>query len=119
MAQRKAITGVAAILLAGLSLGLASRLDPPGYPSQRNFDRIEKGMDLEQVERLLGPGEQIRPTEAPGVPPYAKFPDSPDGCYGVVWGDHFFRWRDGEDAVLVGFSNGTVASKYRWWEHAW
>ncbi|MBX9623191.1 MAG: hypothetical protein K2X82_05200 [Gemmataceae bacterium] len=91
----------------------------PGCRSHRNYERIEKGMELERVQALLdSPGEEISFDGIPGVAPHSKFPDAPDGWLGVVWGGRCYiwqergRWVGADRTVYVGVSDGRVVSKY-------
>jgi hypothetical protein len=86
-----------------------------GCFSYRNYERIETGMLLEEVDGLLGrPGEEIPPEWVSTVPPWAKISGSPAGWLGVVWGDRFFLWKSGHCEVFVGVTDGRVTSKWYW-----
>jgi hypothetical protein len=100
-------------------LGCVAWWNQTGCISYRNFERINKGMELERVEELLGsPREEIPLHEVPGVPPYAKFPEAPDGWLGVVWGERCYRWEEhgrwigGDRTIYVGVTGGRVVSKF-------
>ncbi len=84
-----------------------------GCFSAVNYDRIAMGMDVGEVQALLGSmGEEIPFSEVPGLRPADKLPGSPEGWLGVVWGEKCFRWKDAHRQILVGLSGGKVASKY-------
>jgi hypothetical protein len=104
--------GVAAAVAV---LTLAIWWDRTGCFSYRNYERIETGMRLEEVENLLGcHGDEVSSTSVTRVPAYAKLPESPTGWYGVVWGDRFFLWKSGHCKVFVGVTDGWVTSKWYW-----
>lgn len=119
MSRRKVIFLLVLFFPVLIVAGRVAWLIGPGRFSYRNFERIEKGMELEQVETLLGsPGEEISFSEIPGVPSYAKFPDAPDGWLGMVWGERCFIWWDGDQRgyctrkIYIGVSGDRVVSKY-------
>lgn len=109
---------IAVILSLLLYSAWSIRRTQPGVPSESNFDRVGKGMVFSEVVSLLGPGEEIPKNHVPGFAKPNTHPDAPAGEHGMVWGERFFRWRDGTDTILVGFADGRVTSKYRWWEGA-
>ncbi|WP_439626239.1 hypothetical protein [Gemmata sp.] len=127
---RRKFTPVAGLAVATLVSVLVVALgaawwNRPGCYSGRNYERIEKGMTLEQVEALLGkPGEEVPDYEIPrgrprGEPPDPTFGgDVPGSWCGGVWGDPVYRWWKtrpyvGAAQILVGVSGGRVISKYR------
>lgn len=119
MSRRKLALLVAFLALALVITGSVAWRNQTGCVSYRNYERIEKGMELEQVQQLLGSsGDEILGMHVPTVPPYAKFSEAPDGWLGVVWGEQFFRWQEkdrwfgGDRTIYVGVSDGRVVSKY-------
>jgi hypothetical protein len=94
-------------------VGLYAWVNWPGRFSYSNYERIEVGMSRERVAELLGsPGEETK--TIPGFPRYVFRPGAPPGWTGVVWGDTFVHWQDGNRDIYVGLSEGRVASKYYW-----
>src|SRR5262245_21134906 len=118
--SRREATILLALFMAVLAVvWCVARKNQSGFFSYRNYERIKEGMDLDQVQTLLGaPGEEISFDQIPGVPPHSKLPKAPEGWLGVVWGERCFRWWDGERRglgdphILVGVSGGRVVSKY-------
>jgi len=99
-------------LLAAIGIAffaLASWACWPRSCSFVNYWRVCNGMTQEQVEALLGPGEEE--FGAPQYPPYYQRPDAPGGEHGVVWGDRYFRWQQGPLEVYIGYAKGLVCSK--------
>src|SRR5262245_21178524 len=90
MSWQKATAALVGLLVLA---GVAALYGRTGRFSYANYERITNGMELSQVESLLGgPGEEIPPGHVPTVPPYAKLAGSPEGWLGVVWGERYFRW---------------------------
>ena len=116
LSTRKALLAVLVLLL--LAAVAAPIIDwhienQVGRFSYTNYQRISNGMELSEVESLLGTaGEEITHHQLPGVRPDDKIPGSPDGWLGVVWGDRFFRWLSDYRVLHVGIQNGRVISKY-------
>jgi hypothetical protein len=86
-----------------------------GPISSRGFSRIKIGMSLDEVEAILGPGEQIsleHVTQIPGSP-YAKRKGNLDL---VVEGDEFFRWHNSKCGmeIQLGLRDGRVCDKWYW-----
>lgn len=86
-----------------------------GPISERGFKKIEIGMDLDMVEAILGPGEQIPAgsvTQAPGSPD-ARRRGNLDL---VVDGDQFFRWENAKYGrrIELGIRDGKVCDKFYW-----
>src|SRR5690348_5798548 len=77
----------------------------PGTYGYFNFLRIQVGMDLEQVERLLGPGTELLPSHVPL-----------QGLRPVVTGGHVFQWKNPRSGgyILVAFNDGKVCEKNYW-----
>ncbi len=71
----------------------------PGVPSHHNFDRVREGMSLQEVEELLGPGDEVR---GPG------WRWSPTGGEPIVRGDRFFLWCPSDGFITVGMKDGRV-----------
>lgn len=78
--------------------------------SEGHFRKIKKGMNLAQVESILGPGEAITSDQAPQVAV------GPARMAPVVSGDEIFRWEDAHTAacIVLGFSNGRVSDTWYW-----
>lgn len=109
---RRGYLSAAAGLLIALG-ALAAWVYWPGCFSNANYERIQVGMSREQVAKLLGsPGEETKSIR--GYPSYVHLPGAPPGWRGVVWGDTFLRWQDGDREIYVGFSEAQVTNKHYW-----
>jgi hypothetical protein len=109
MRRKWTLLSVAVMVAATVSLPLAW-VTWPGCFSYCNYQRIQNGMNRQQVTELLGSaGEET--TSIPGYPPYVHLPGAPPGWTGVVWGDTFVRWYSDGVEIYVGFSEGCVTSK--------
>ena len=83
----------------------------PGSFTRCNYERIQPGMSREQVAALLGsPGEVIQ--GVPDIYPRRNVPGAPPGWSGVVWGDTYLHWSEGNRDIYVGMVKGVVANKY-------
>lgn len=78
--------------------------------SEGHFRKIKKGMDLAQVESILGPGEAIISGQVPRVAV------GPARMAPVVSGDEIFRWEDAHTGacIVLGFSKGRVSDTWYW-----
>jgi hypothetical protein len=78
------------------------------------------GMTLEEVEALLGLGEEIEEMYAPHVVDWTQPLDSPKRLRPVVCGEKIYRWTDspndgfGDRKVLISFVGGRVKEKWYW-----
>lgn len=85
-----------AVVMAGLLLtvvpGCGSKV------SKSNYDKIENGMTLEQVEKILGKGTE----EAAGG---GSLLDKIKGSGKIV------SWKDSDKSITVTFVNGKVTAK--------
>jgi hypothetical protein len=81
------------VVVLGLAVGLAgcSKL------TRKNFDKIEPGMGVAQVEKVLGKSEMT------GLPPGA--PASPEATETLTWQE-----KKGK-SISVGFKDGRVIGK--------
>ena len=81
------------VLLLGLAGSVALTLANPNRITRENFDRIQKGMSLEQVEEILGE----------------------DDCQGLLLlaavTIDVKRWEHGPNQIVVRFLNGKVDEK--------
>ena len=103
----------AVVLLAVAAVLLYARADRTACFSYTDYQRIQNGMSREPVAELLGsPGEETK--SIPGFPAYVHLPGAPPGWTGVVWGDTFVHWQDGDRDIYVGFAEGRVTSKHYW-----
>ncbi len=73
-----------------------------GVPSHHDFDRVREGMSLQEVEELLGPGNEAR---GPG------WRWSPTGGEPIVGGNRFFRWCPRDGFITIGMKDGRVVNK--------
>jgi hypothetical protein len=106
----------ALVLLAlGLSLSAtAIGCERVGKFSYANYERIQVGMTLTEVERLLGaPGEEIDES-------FVALTNVGDKkTKRVVSGDKYYKWfKDKADVlgawIVISLKNGLVAEKYYW-----
>jgi hypothetical protein len=85
---------------------------PTGRVSFCNFKRIQHGMTLSDVQRILGAGKQIRPSEVPSTPTY----EHGKKWKPVVSGETFYFWgkRDVRERhfIIIGFREGKVLDTY-------
>lgn len=103
------VSAVALLLIAGGAL--TAWIYWPGRISHANFQRIQVGMSREQVADLLGSlGEETKSIPSHDV----HLPGSPPGWTGVVWGDTFVHWKDGNRLIYIGLAEGRVTSKFYW-----
>jgi hypothetical protein len=82
------------VLLLGIVGSVALILANPSRITQENFDRIQYGMSLAQVEAILGEEER-------GDMPTTTF-------YEVRW---IHRWEHGPNWITVGIWNGSAVEK--------
>jgi hypothetical protein len=129
--RKSLIWSAAGLLLVGLGL-FALLYCPPARFSYCNYQRVQAGMNLEEVQALLGPGteierrwvpQEVRPKPGVVVPPpgpNATVRDYPVVEVPVVDGDRFFRWE--ADApwlqsgayIIIAFRDGKVCDKTYW-----
>ncbi len=78
-----------------------------GGVSQETFDKIQVGMTVDQVEEVLGPGEEEksvgRSVDSSGI-----VEESGDKGGGKV---QSYVWEDGAKKIVVTFSEGKVLTK--------
>jgi hypothetical protein len=75
------------VLLLGLTGSVALIYSSRSRVNLENFDRIQKGMSLEEVEAILGKGK--------------------------VFDDDAYKWNDGLNTIIVTFGHGRVEYKIR------
>jgi hypothetical protein len=65
--------------------------------TQERVHQLRTGMTVEQIEAILGAGEEIQPSQVPALssPGLAR---------------KWLRWMDGENRVYVGFNDGRVVT---------
>lgn len=104
------------LVLVGLGFALDAYVNRPGRLCYRNYERIQVGMSLVEVEALLGgTGEEIRRETLPGSPDYNE-PVLSKRVKPVVTGDKFFRWYESPigKKVIVGLKDDKVCDKWYW-----
>ena len=122
------------VLVASLLLGrFWLWLEEPD-PFRARYEQIQVGMTAAEVEAVLGPGTEIKPSEVPttlvslnsaaerAADDSARRTGSPlptvrsarARSKPVVEGDRVFRWLREHNAarILIGFKDGTVAEKW-------
>jgi hypothetical protein len=84
------------VLLVGVSIAACARTNQPPL-TQEKVRQLRTGMTVEQIEAILGPGEDIQPNQVPALssPGLAR---------------QWLRWVDGENRVYVGFNDGRVVT---------
>jgi len=78
-----------------------AHLPPDQLQREKDFDKIELGMGLEEVQQLLGPGDS--PSGGYTVPPQ------------VASGARMLRWPAGVKEIYVTFVDGKVSAKQWKW----
>lgn len=114
-------------LVAGTVFGFIVWSFLPG-PFKADYQRITNGMELNQVEAIMGgPGQEIPSNRMPGFSRPRS--GAPPGWLGVVWGERCFEWRishyqpgrpppvlwpryEGTETIYIGITDGKVVSKY-------
>lgn len=133
---------VALLLLAALGVILGGWLYASFWrdsPDFTNYNRLQVGMSIDDVQAILGPGTAIPQSEVPGIvvavnpgddaaaavtrdkairagvtPPTAR--DYPTRNKPVVEGDLILRWKNERtwERILVAFKDGKVCEKHYW-----
>jgi hypothetical protein len=90
--------------------------DPISCVSRANYQRIQVGMSLAEVEELFGsPGEQMPLDRLSNYGDDVVVPGAPPGWHYAVWGDEYYRWTGSEflihNYVWMGFRDGRLVSK--------
>jgi hypothetical protein len=81
-----------------------------GTFSRLNYERIQPGMSLAQIEQLLGePGESL---EEQYVTHVVDRSDEQRREKPVIHGEKYYRWRKKALCIIVSFENEVVAEKY-------
>jgi hypothetical protein len=103
--QPRGLAPVALLFALGLLVsGCGGRLTPA------NYDKINTGMTLAEVEEILGKGtkqETVNPHQDPalaGMPP-------PTGAGNTPQGTETYVWEARDKTITVTFSNGKVQTK--------
>ncbi len=107
---------VGALLTAVVgALAISVRLFRPGQFSRFNFERIDAGMKLSDVELLLGAaGVEIRADQLPGIVDWSVPVDSPKRIKVAIAGEKFYRWEDGARHILISLKADVVHEKWYW-----
>lgn len=108
--------GAFAVLLVGGVLLLAGWLNRPGTVSWVNYGRIQPGMTVEEVERLLG-GTGYEVTVKNGLPQVVDDDvplDHPKRIKPVVSGERCLSWGDAgtERQIVISLRIGVVVEKW-------
>ncbi|WP_171469925.1 hypothetical protein [Frigoriglobus tundricola] len=81
--------------------------------SHANYERIRPGMNLAQVERLLGgPGTEALEKHLPGVVDWDVPVDHPKRVKAVVSGEQYFCWDDRGTEIIISLRAGVVSEKW-------
>jgi hypothetical protein len=108
-----AVTSLVCIVLIALAV---YRWFSHGRPTEWAFARIKPGQTLQEVEAILGPGQEIQRGEVPQVADYAARMVAGKLTTYLVEGDRFFIWSvewslDGGN-FYVSFKDDKVVEKY-------
>jgi hypothetical protein len=94
---------------------------PKGKFSYANYLRIQEGMNVVEVQALLGsPGKEIPKTHVPHIVDWNAPLDSPERVKPEIRGDKFYKWQENPDSwvgpyVVIGVVQGKVQEKTGWW----
>ena len=100
-------------LAVGGCLSLVAWLDRIGMSSYANYERIQPGMTLSEVEKLLGgPGTEKLQNQLPQVVDWTVPLGSPNRLKTVVSGDQYFRWKNDDEEAIVSLRRGVVSEKW-------
>jgi hypothetical protein len=85
-----------------------------GQVTCANYERIEKGMSMEQVEELLGSAGELTECVPQSCDRSELLPGKPGRNVNVVWGEKMYIWANKRHwiHVYIGFTKGRVVSKY-------
>jgi hypothetical protein len=87
----------------------------PGVFSYSNYQGIQPGMTLEQVESLLGgPGREIPESEVTYVVDNNAPVGSTKRLKHVVAGERYFEWGEDLFELIISLKGGRVAEKWYW-----
>ena len=96
------------LLLLAFCLGLSSCA--PSKLTKANYEKIQTGMTLQQVEELLGPGKKDESGDGSGVA--AQFGvDVSAGAGPARKSGDTYVWESGMTTITVDFQNGKVTGK--------
>jgi hypothetical protein len=122
-----------AVLISLILLGLFSVFFVRESHDFVNYEKVQDGMSVEEVQAILGPGTPVKQEEVPGIvvavnpqdaedfrerarksggsPPTAR--DYPTRIKPVVEGDYILRWVNSrtKERILVAFKDGRVCEK--------
>jgi hypothetical protein len=82
-----------------------------GRPSECTFARIQPGMKLDEVQIILGPGEEIPRVDVPVYPPDGARIIEGKSTTKVVDGERFFKWAILDGTFYISFKNDRVYEK--------
>jgi hypothetical protein len=85
------------------------------YSAFAYYERIQTGMTLDEVERVLGhPGREVRESELERTVDWNLPVGHPRRVKPVISGEHYFRWEKGSGYIIVSLRGGVVAEKWYW-----
>ena len=84
-----------------------------GRPNYLNYFRIHEGMDIRDVESILGPGRELTKNEIPNTPDFSE-PVPENRSKPVVRGDKILFWEGSNIEIYIGFNNNKVSTKWLW-----
>jgi hypothetical protein len=109
--RRKNLLLGAGLLVLALCAGLASWLRPAD-PVRKDFERIQAGMTLTQVEAILGPQGNYGVRAGPGndriqtIVAWGDYPDSKGNAF------CYWRYDSFQIAVVLGFDGRVLHAEY-------
>jgi hypothetical protein len=85
------------------------------YSAFAYYERIQPGMTLSAVERLLGhPGREVRESELERTVDWNLPVGHPRRVKPVISGERYVRWEQGSGYIIVSLRGGAVAEKWYW-----
>jgi hypothetical protein len=85
------------------------------YSAFAYYERIQPGMTLNAVERLLGhPGKEVPESALETVVDRSVPVGHPRRVKPVISGERYLRWDRGSGYIIVGLRGGVVAEKWYW-----
>ena len=79
------------------------------------YQRIQPGMNLNEVERLLGhPGREVRESELARAVDRSLPVGHPQRVKPVISGERYVRWEKGSGYIIVSLRGEVIAEKWYW-----
>jgi hypothetical protein len=85
------------------------------YSAFAYYQRIQPGMNLNEVERLLGhPGREVRESELARAVDRSLPVGHPQRVKPVISGERYVRWEKGSGYIIVSLRGEAIAEKWYW-----